>query len=388
MGNRIFVVDGREFPDPDPNLKVDEIRQHMMNFFPELFNAESKESKRDEDTIIEFKVGTVLHSHTIGDIQAHLQSLTEIIQPYADRRQAQPTLAEYDREMPLQQPKASVSTTEVIEACLQAINVSPGTAQSYRGTWATFAKYYPILPTEPEPIEPYFKRYSNKRTAADVYTKLGILYRFASERLGIPNAMKPIRKPRFKAEEKRSLTLGQAKAVLETCRNDLELALVGLYLGHGLRRKEALQLNIGDIEDTEMFISDGKTKKECMPILAKTRNLLLKIADGRASDQPIFMSQFNQRLSERMTHIIVKSILRRAGINWGGCCHILRHSFATLTQEGGMSFPICQRLMRHSRRTMTEEYSHFSREFLKKQLETFSPVSLANRDEKLPKIAY
>lgn len=60
MGNRIFVYDGREFPDPDPNLKVDEVRQHMSSFFPELSNAQSKESQRGEDTIVEFKrrVGT------------------------------------------------------------------------------------------------------------------------------------------------------------------------------------------------------------------------------------------------------------------------------------------------------------------------------------------
>lgn len=57
---RVFVYDGREFPDPDPNLKVDEVRQNMSNFFPELSNADSKELKRGEDTIIEFKkrVGT------------------------------------------------------------------------------------------------------------------------------------------------------------------------------------------------------------------------------------------------------------------------------------------------------------------------------------------
>jgi len=47
---RIFVYDGREFPDPDPNLKVDEVRQHMANYFPELSNAETKESKRPSTT--------------------------------------------------------------------------------------------------------------------------------------------------------------------------------------------------------------------------------------------------------------------------------------------------------------------------------------------------
>ncbi len=64
---RVFVADGREFPDPDPTWTVDEVRQHMASYLPELSNAETKESKRpnkdnpaENDDIIEFKkrVGT------------------------------------------------------------------------------------------------------------------------------------------------------------------------------------------------------------------------------------------------------------------------------------------------------------------------------------------
>ncbi len=57
---RIFIYDNREFPDPDPKLMVDQVRQNMAAFFPELANAESSESKRGEDTIVTFKrrVGT------------------------------------------------------------------------------------------------------------------------------------------------------------------------------------------------------------------------------------------------------------------------------------------------------------------------------------------
>ena len=47
---RVFVYDGREFPDPDPSLSVDEVRSSMANFFPELANAETKESERDSET--------------------------------------------------------------------------------------------------------------------------------------------------------------------------------------------------------------------------------------------------------------------------------------------------------------------------------------------------
>ncbi|MBA7484351.1 hypothetical protein ES707_19876 [subsurface metagenome] len=47
---RVFVYDGREFPDPDPKLTPDEVRASMANFFPELSNAEIKESQRDSAT--------------------------------------------------------------------------------------------------------------------------------------------------------------------------------------------------------------------------------------------------------------------------------------------------------------------------------------------------
>jgi len=57
---RIFIYDGREFPDPDPNMSVEQVKTTMSNFFPELSNAEVKQSTRDEDTLHEFvrRVGT------------------------------------------------------------------------------------------------------------------------------------------------------------------------------------------------------------------------------------------------------------------------------------------------------------------------------------------
>ncbi|MBN1690420.1 MAG: PRTRC system protein C [Dehalococcoidia bacterium] len=57
---RIFVYDGKELPDSDPNMTPDEVRQSLTQFFPELSNAEFKETKRGEDTIITFsrRVGT------------------------------------------------------------------------------------------------------------------------------------------------------------------------------------------------------------------------------------------------------------------------------------------------------------------------------------------
>ena len=57
---RIFVYDQREFPDPDPSLSVEQVKAMMTDFFPELANAEVKESQRDDDTLYLLirKVGT------------------------------------------------------------------------------------------------------------------------------------------------------------------------------------------------------------------------------------------------------------------------------------------------------------------------------------------
>jgi PRTRC genetic system protein C len=43
---RVFVYDGREFPDPDPNLSVEDVRKQLSDFFPELTNAETREERR------------------------------------------------------------------------------------------------------------------------------------------------------------------------------------------------------------------------------------------------------------------------------------------------------------------------------------------------------
>ena len=64
---RIFIADGREFPDPDPSLSVGEVQRMLADFMPELHNAEVKQSKRpstttpaESDDVYEFvkRVGT------------------------------------------------------------------------------------------------------------------------------------------------------------------------------------------------------------------------------------------------------------------------------------------------------------------------------------------
>ena len=57
---RVFVIDGREFADPDPTLTVEEVQAQLADFFGEVGNASYTEVKRGEDTVYQFRkqIGT------------------------------------------------------------------------------------------------------------------------------------------------------------------------------------------------------------------------------------------------------------------------------------------------------------------------------------------
>ncbi|MDP2949736.1 MAG: PRTRC system protein C [Chloroflexota bacterium] len=57
---RKFVYDNREYPDPDPNLTVEQVKTTMSSFFPELAIATVQERQQGQDTVYEFekRVGT------------------------------------------------------------------------------------------------------------------------------------------------------------------------------------------------------------------------------------------------------------------------------------------------------------------------------------------
>ena len=55
---REFVYDSRVYPDPDPSMTADEVRQSMTTFFPELSNSDTLSRKDGEKTIYTFSKRT------------------------------------------------------------------------------------------------------------------------------------------------------------------------------------------------------------------------------------------------------------------------------------------------------------------------------------------
>jgi integrase/recombinase XerD len=321
----------------------------------------------------DFSPEELLHEEALEAYEAEIDHLEELAKRIRGRR-----------SMALKVP-----TMDVVKACLKAKDyLEKGSLKSYGFTWGAFAKRYPILPTTPQEIESYLAHYPSKRSAHDVHTKLGLLYKFAEQRYGALNPMKEVQKPRFKRERKATLTLEEAKSVHNACQSDRERGLIHLYLDHGLRESEALRLNIEHIQNGSMFIT-GKTANEPMPLLDETKEILLRLANGREPEEPVFLSQFKRRLSGKMVYRIIKDIFQRAGIARRGLStHTLRHSFATLMVEKGLDEISCRRLMRHSERSVTEGYVHLGLEQLRAKLEEYSPIRrISGNGHKLDKIS-
>ena len=45
---RIFVYDDREFPDPDPEMSVEQVKAVLSDFYGEIANASVKETTRGD----------------------------------------------------------------------------------------------------------------------------------------------------------------------------------------------------------------------------------------------------------------------------------------------------------------------------------------------------
>jgi integrase/recombinase XerD len=75
-----------------------------------------------------------------------------------------------------------------------------------------------------------------------------------------------------------------------------------------------------------------------------------------------------------MIFLLLKDLVKKAGINKNISPHTFRHSFATHLVEGGADLRAVQEMLGHESITTTEIYTHLDREFLRNTLKQFHPA--------------
>jgi integrase/recombinase XerD len=152
----------------------------------------------------------------------------------------------------------------------------------------------------------------------------------------------------------------------------------------GLRVSEVVSLRLSSLYPDLGFIKvTGKGDKERLVPIGKTalkyisiyRNQMRVHASIKPGNEDIlFLNRRGARLSRQMIFILLKEIVKRAGIKKTVSPHTFRHSFATHLVEGGADLRAVQEMLGHESITTTEIYTHLDREYLRKTLEKYHPA--------------
>jgi len=165
---------------------------------------------------------------------------------------------------------------------------------------------------------------------------------------------------------------GRNKAILET-----------MY-SCGLRVSELVNLKLSQLYLDVGFIRVlGKGSKErLVPIGSVAIKYILIYKNDIRVHSPVqageedmlFLNRRGKRLSRVMIFLIIKDLVKKAGITKIISPHTFRHSFATHLVEGGADLRAVQEMLGHESITTTEIYTHLDREFLRKTLQQFHPA--------------
>jgi site-specific recombinase XerD len=199
------------------------------------------------------------------------------------------------------------------------------------------------------------------------------LLRFTLGAARVPDAVAGPRRPRRLPDAPKP---AEVDGLLEELAGDGPLALrnralVELVYSAGLRSREAIELDLADVEfDQELVRVRGKGGKErTVPLGEEAAHWLTRYVRearpelARGAQNALFLSTRGRRLDT--------STLRRLVSH----PHRLRHAFATHLLEGGADLRVIQELLGHSSLSTTQVYSHVDARRLRKVYDSSHPRS-------------
>ncbi|MDD5489299.1 MAG: tyrosine-type recombinase/integrase [Candidatus Moranbacteria bacterium] len=193
---------------------------------------------------------------------------------------------------------------------------------------------------------------------------------------------KNISMPRVREKEPSYLTERELRKLLKAVKEDESKyakrneVMIRILIETGIRISELTNLNVGDVDSASKTISVIRKggQKQSLPINTELANEIKKLAKKRNTDEPLLVSSFKRRITQRRVGLIVHEYLKSAGITKPNISvHSLRHSFCTRLLEKGVNLKTIQILAGHKNISTTERYLHIAdsrlrREVLKSQV--------------------
>lgn len=123
--------------------------------------------------------------------------------------------------------------------------------------------------------------------------------------------------------------------------------------------------------DKERLVPIGSHAIKHVKIYLKTVRNKVDVVKGE--EDILFLNRRGSGLSRVMIFLVLKDLVKKAGIKKTISPHTLRHSFATHLVEGGADLRAVQEMLGHESITTTEIYTHLDRDYLRTTLQQFHP---------------
>ena len=151
------------------------------------------------------------------------------------------------------------------------------------------------------------------------------------------------------------------------------LLLFVIGTNSGLRISDILALNIGDVKNkSHIEIIEKKTgKKKKFPINNKLKRLILPFTLGKNNEEPLFISQKNNRLSRGQAYKIIHDACREVGITYNIGTHSLRKSFGYHHYKQYKDVAILQAILNHSSPSITLKYIGINQDIIDESYNNF-----------------
>ncbi|MFA5777678.1 MAG: tyrosine-type recombinase/integrase [Parcubacteria group bacterium] len=205
-------------------------------------------------------------------------------------------------------------------------------------------------------------------------TSIRMFFKFLEdEKLIKENPTKGLPSPKVEIKEPSWLTENETKKLVQAVEKSGSLrdeVIIRILVETGMRLNELANLNIGDLDTKNKTIKIHRkgNKEQTIPINIKLNLLINKFIKNIDSDKPLITSSFGRRMTNRRIGLLVKSYLKRAGIQKNVSCHSLRHSFCTRMLEKGADIKTIQILAGHVTIATTEKYLHIANPKLRKEV--------------------
>ena len=185
-----------------------------------------------------------------------------------------------------------------------------------------------------------------------------------------------------------TLSLEEIEKLISATEENTDLAkrnrcMIEVLYGCGLRVSELTELQISNINFKENYLKiQGKGDKvRFVPLADYTADFIKNYINNIRSKQKInpkysdilFLNSRGVQISRQMVFLIIKEIVRKAGIQKNISPHTFRHSFATHLLQNGADLRFIQEMLGHSSITTTEIYTHLNTEELHETILKYHP---------------